>query len=62
MSATDQKNQTPSVEELEQRLTDRLEADDTLERFKERQERLARFMPPVKHIRRSSGQHWFTEK
>jgi hypothetical protein len=50
--------ETPTIEQLEQRLSEKVQQDGALRRFLERQQRLAAFMPPVAHIRRSSGRSW----
>ena len=48
-----------TLEQLEQLLSVKVKQGESLKRFQELQQRLAKFRSPVKHIRQSNEREWY---
>lgn len=60
MKANSRKNSKPSIEDLERLLAARLGRESKSGRRAGPRKNISAFMPPVAHIRRSSGRLWLS--
>lgn len=58
MKMPTRKRKAVSIEELEQRLAEKVAHNGALSRLRRAQQHLAGSMPPVENIRQTSGQLW----